>query len=91
LTLSFLKEFLDKSCGTLSGNVELVDAFKVPLIQYDPIRHMFHMNTKGRSIVGDIKVCDDYLQWMDRSTVMLMDVMCVSWCRINFSCMKTGF
>lgn len=57
LTLSFLKEFLDKSRGTSSGSVELIDAFHIPLVQYDPIRHMFHLNTKGRRIVGDIKVC----------------------------------
>lgn len=57
LTLSFLKDFLSKSSGTSSGKVELIDAFHVPLIQYDPIRHMFHVNTKSRNIIGDIKVC----------------------------------
>jgi DNA polymerase epsilon subunit 2 len=56
LTVEFVKEFLDRCQGSTQGTVEVVDAFHVPLIQYDPVRHMFYHNTKkARKVIGDVK------------------------------------
>lgn len=56
LTVEFVKEFLDRCQGGTNGSVEVVDAFSIPLIQYDPIRHMFYQNSqKGRKVIGDVK------------------------------------
>lgn len=56
LTVEFVREFLDRCKGSTHGSVEVVDAFRVPLIQYDPIRHMFYESSKKvRKVVGNVK------------------------------------
>lgn len=56
LTVDFVNQFLERCRGGTIGTVEVINAFNIPLIQYDPIRHMFYHNTKKkRTIIGDVR------------------------------------
>ena len=55
LTVNVVNDFLSRLKGSDAGVLEVVDAFQVPLIQYDPVRHMFHRNTGPRKTIGDVK------------------------------------
>ena len=56
LTVSFVEAFLQRWVdGNQDTTVEVISAFDVPLVQYDPIRHQWFRQKSARSIVGDIK------------------------------------
>jgi DNA polymerase epsilon subunit 2 len=56
LTMEFVEEFLRSWVqGNPESPVEVVEAFDVPLVQYDPIRHQWFLQNGPRSIIGDIK------------------------------------
>ena len=55
ITASLVSEVIDraKGNGTDESLVEVIDAFQVPRIMYDPIRKLFHKDTKPRKLFGD--------------------------------------
>ena len=56
LTVAFVEEFLKRWMqGNQDSTVEVIDAFDVPLVQYDPIRHQWFQQKSSRRIIGDIK------------------------------------
>ena len=56
LTVSFVEEFLQRwTQGNQDAEVEVIDAFEVPLVQYDPVRHQWFQQKSARSVVGQVK------------------------------------
>ena len=56
LTILFVEEFLQRWMqGNQDAQVEVVDAFDVPLVQYDPVRHQWFQQNSTRSVIGNIK------------------------------------
>lgn len=56
LTVSFVEDFLQRWLqGNQDAEIEVVDAFDVPLVQYDPVRHQWFQQKSTRSVVGNIK------------------------------------
>ena len=58
VTVTFVDKLVSQYQGRgTSGEVlEVIDAFKVPLILYDPIRKLFHHSTNSRKIFADATV-----------------------------------
>lgn len=58
LTVGVLNDVLRvfEGHGRNGNPIEVIDAFDVPYIQYDPIRKLFHHTSQPRSVLADIPV-----------------------------------
>lgn len=83
LTLSLLTDFLEKAQGGGASEGRVIDAFDIPLYQYDDIRKMFHKRTEPRSVIANVAVsalCCNGVVLVQTNSFAIMT------CRVKLKC-----